>query len=247
MARIPVSERKMPPSSYLQSVPAYAGQRELAWPVSDMVDDIIADARAAGFASPYFNVISGFRTYAQQERLFNQAVQKYGSVAEARKWVAPPGKSAHNTGYTIDFYLGGPTNSSAVAQIQRDPAFKYMRDVIAPKYGLSPYAREPWHWECDKSCRATYIMRKYGVDGELARQIVDEESIVPQGDMVAFLESRTEDGEGEGETQVTRDDGKTEVTRNTDSKVGKTLLALSLVGGTSFGIWLWLKQRNENN
>ena len=244
MARIPMSERKLPPSGYLQSVPAYAGQRKLAWPVSDMVEDIIADARAAGFASPYFNVISGFRTYAQQERLFNRAVQKYGSDAAAREWVAPAGKSAHNTGYTFDLYLGGPTKSEYVARVRQDPAYKYMRDVIAPKYGLSPYTTEPWHWECDKRCRATYIMRKYGVDGELARQIVDEEIIVPQGDMVAFLDSRNEEGEGEGETQVTEGDGKTEVTRNANSKVGTALLALSLVGGTSFGIWLWLKQRD---
>lgn len=234
MARIPISERKIPPLSYLQNVPAYSGERELAWPVSDLVKDLIADARAAGFDAPYFNVISGFRSYAQQERLFNDALQKYGSVEEARKWVAPPGKSAHNTGYTIDFYLGGPTSSSAVAQIQNNAAYKYMRDVLAPKYGLSPYSREPWHWECDKACRATYIMNKYGVDGEIARQIVDEELIIPEGDMVAFLE------ESGGDTQVTSGD-----TASRNAKIGKTLLAVTLVGGTSFGLWLWLKQRKQ--
>lgn len=233
MARIPVAERKIPPLSYLQNVPAYSGERELAWPVSDLVRDLIADARAAGFQAPYFNVISGFRSYESQERLFNKALQKYGSVAEARKWVAPPGKSSHNTGYTIDFYLGGPTNSSAVAQIQRDPAFKYMRDVLAPKYGLAPYSREPWHWECDKACRATYIMNKYGVDGELARQIVDEEIIVPQGDMVAFLQ------ETQGDSRVTSGESP-------KKEIGQILLGTTLVGGASFAIWLWLKQRNKS-
>ena len=72
-----------------------------------------------------------------------------------------------------------------------------MRDVLAPKYNIAPYPKEPWHWECDKNCRATYIMNKYGLDGELARQIVDEEIIIPQGDMVAFLQ------ETQGDTQVT--------------------------------------------
>jgi hypothetical protein len=222
----------MPPPEYLHTVNSYYGEKPLAWPATEIVQDLIADAREAGFNAPYFEVISGFRTYAQQDRLFQKALKKYGSDSAAREWVAPPGKSAHNTGYTFDLYLGGPTKSEAVSRIRQDPAYKYMRDVLAPKYNLAPYTTEPWHWECDKACRATYIMNKYGLDGELARQIVDEELIVPQGNIVAYLEAS--DG---GDSQMT------EGGQRTKSKLGKVLLATALVGGASFGVWLLLKRR----
>ena len=40
-------------------------------------------------------VNSGYRPPWYQKRLFDAAVKKYGSEQEARKWVAPPGKSRH--------------------------------------------------------------------------------------------------------------------------------------------------------
>tara|TARA_B100000900_G_C20591598_1_gene721836 strand:- start:132 stop:827 length:696 start_codon:yes stop_codon:yes gene_type:complete len=230
MARIPKYERKMPPEDYLHNVPSYYGEKPLAWPVTEIVQDLIADARQAGFNAPYFDVVSGFRTYEHQDRLFQKALKKYGSVSAARKWVAPPGKSAHNTGYTFDLYLGGPIKSEAVNQIRRDPAYKYMRDVLAPKYNIAPYQKEPWHWECDKNCRATYIMNKYGLDGELARQIVDEEIIVPQGNMLAYLEE-------------TQDDSRVTSGQATKKKIRKVLLATTLVGAVGFGTWVFLKRR----
>jgi len=45
---------------------------------------------------------SGYRSPARQAELFARAVQKYGSPAAARKWVAPPGRSRHNLGLAVD-------------------------------------------------------------------------------------------------------------------------------------------------
>ncbi|WP_275789115.1 D-alanyl-D-alanine carboxypeptidase family protein [Pararhizobium gei] len=78
---------------------------------------------------------SGFRSVERQQQLWQQALEKYGSVAEARKWVAPPGNSQHNKGNAAD--LGwGSTDA-------REWAHKN-----AGQFGLSfPMGHEPWHVE----------------------------------------------------------------------------------------------------
>lgn len=76
-------------------------------------------------------IVSGKRSPERQAQLFAAAVKKYGSVAAARKWVAPPGRSKHQTGAAYD--LGGDLNLAA---------------QLASKYGLyRPMAHEPWHFE----------------------------------------------------------------------------------------------------
>lgn len=78
---------------------------------------------------------SSVRDEAEQKVLWDDAVKKYGSEAEARKWVAPPGKSYHNKGAAIDLKYGSP---EAQAWVQQNAA----------AYGLKfPMANEPWHIE----------------------------------------------------------------------------------------------------
>ena len=80
-----------------------------------------------------FVVDSGWRSPAYQERLFEEAVLKYGSEAEAARWVATPNTSAHVSGDAIDI---GP--SGAAAWLSEHGA----------QYGLCQiYANEPWHYE----------------------------------------------------------------------------------------------------
>lgn len=52
------------------------------------------------------SINSGYRSVEQQTVLWNQALAKYGSVEEARKWVAPPGNSQHNSGNAADLGFG---------------------------------------------------------------------------------------------------------------------------------------------
>ena len=49
-----------------------------------------------------FLVDSGWRSPEYQEQLLQQAVLKYGSEAEAARWVATPGTSAHVSGEAVD-------------------------------------------------------------------------------------------------------------------------------------------------
>lgn len=76
-------------------------------------------------------ILSGYRSVERQKQLFDAAVKKYGSVAAARKYVAPPGKSQHNHGNAVD--LGGDLKWVA---------------ANAAKFGLyQPMSWEPWHWQ----------------------------------------------------------------------------------------------------
>jgi D-alanyl-D-alanine carboxypeptidase len=94
-----------------------------------------------------FVVDSGWRSRAYQEQLLNEAVLKYGSKAEASRWVATPSTSAHVSGDAVDV---GP--SGAAAWLSEHGA----------AYGLCQvYGNEPWHYELrpraiDHGCPAMY-------------------------------------------------------------------------------------------
>lgn len=80
-----------------------------------------------------FYVDSGWRSREYQEQLLEEAVLKYGSEAEAARWVATPETSAHVSGDAVDV---GP--SDATAWLSRHGA----------GYGLCRiYRNEPWHFE----------------------------------------------------------------------------------------------------
>jgi zinc D-Ala-D-Ala carboxypeptidase len=92
-------------------------------------------------------VDSGWRSAAYQERLRSEAVAKYGSAAEAARWVATAKTSAHVAGEAVDI---GP--SSAAAWLS----------AHGPAYGLCRiYGNEPWHFErrpdaASQGCPAMY-------------------------------------------------------------------------------------------
>jgi D-alanyl-D-alanine carboxypeptidase len=102
------------------------------------------DAAADGLE---LRVDSGWRSPAYQAHLLQQAVSKYGSRAEAARWVATPNTSAHVSGDAVDI---GPV--AAAAWLARHGA----------AYGLCRvYGNEPWHYELrpravDQGCPPTY-------------------------------------------------------------------------------------------
>lgn len=80
-------------------------------------------------------IFSGFRSDERQAQIYQAAVQKYGSEAEARKWAAPPGHSNHNAGQAMDLKFSSP----AVQQWWHENA-----DHFGLKFPLS---NEAWHIE----------------------------------------------------------------------------------------------------
>jgi zinc D-Ala-D-Ala carboxypeptidase len=88
------------------------------------------DAAGAGIE---FYVNSGWRSGEYQNQLLRQAVSRYGSMAEAARWVATPETSPHVSGDAVD--LG---SSPATAWLSRHGAH----------FGLCQiYGNEPWHFE----------------------------------------------------------------------------------------------------
>ncbi|ACZ30454.1 peptidase M15B and M15C DD-carboxypeptidase VanY/endolysin [Xylanimonas cellulosilytica DSM 15894] len=92
-------------------------------------------------------VNSGWRSAEQQERLLQEAVAQYGSMAAAARWVATPQTSAHVSGDAVD--VG---STEATAWLSRHGG----------AYGLCQiYANEAWHYELrpeavDDGCPAMY-------------------------------------------------------------------------------------------
>ena len=93
-----------------------------------------------------FLVDSGWRSPQYQEQLLSQAISKYGSEAQATRWVAPPDKSSHVKGNAVDL---GPAAASWLSH-------------HGAAYGLCQiYANEPWHYELrpeavDRGCPDVY-------------------------------------------------------------------------------------------
>jgi D-alanyl-D-alanine carboxypeptidase len=94
-----------------------------------------------------FVVESGWRSPAYQEQLLHEAVLRYGSEAEAARWVATPNTSAHVSGDAVD--IG---HSDATAWLSAHGA----------EYGLCQiYGNEAWHYELrpeaiDHGCPPAY-------------------------------------------------------------------------------------------
>lgn len=111
------------------------------------VDAMIRAARSDGLSEPMLRPVSGFRSPDRQARLWRQALARYGSPDEARKWVAPPGSSAHQSGRAVDLYLAPDTTSSGnVAGLRNTVGYRWLVGN-ARRFGFYPYEREPWHWE----------------------------------------------------------------------------------------------------
>jgi hypothetical protein len=100
---------------------------------ADLLGALRQAATDAADAGVEFVVDSGWRSPEYQERLLHEAVSKYGSDAEAARWVATPDTSAHVSGDAVDI---GP--SGAAAWLSEHGA----------GYGLCRiYGNEPWHYE----------------------------------------------------------------------------------------------------
>jgi D-alanyl-D-alanine dipeptidase len=103
-------------------------------------------AEADGVQPNILTIVSAYRSATRQRGLWEAALKKYGSPEKARLWVAPPGGSPHQSGRAIDFYLGTKNNSENIAALRATQGYRWLV-CNAARFGFTPYAREPWHWE----------------------------------------------------------------------------------------------------
>jgi D-alanyl-D-alanine carboxypeptidase len=104
-------------------------------------------ATDAGGDGVDFLVNSGWRSPAYEDQLRREAIAKYGSEAEAARWVATGTTSPHVTGDAVDI---GPADARAWLAAH------------GTAYGLCQiYRNEPWHYELrrvaiEHGCPAMY-------------------------------------------------------------------------------------------
>jgi len=78
-------------------------------------------------------VNSGWRSPAYEDRLRREAIAKYGSEAEAARWLATGTTSPHVSGHAVDI---GPADATS------------WLSAHGAAYGLCQiYGNEPWHYE----------------------------------------------------------------------------------------------------
>lgn len=121
---------------------------------SFIIPDLKAMVSAARMADSGLRVVSAYRSYASQSRLYQSEVARYGKKTALRS-VARPGHSEHQLGVTIDF--GSATTPGAVSQkFARTAAGHWMRDngwkfgwvlsYPSGETGKTCYDSEPWHY-----------------------------------------------------------------------------------------------------
>ncbi len=99
-------------------------------------------------------VVSAYRSFEYQIRLFNRRVVKYG-FANANYSTAIPGQSEHQTGLVVDVDDGTWTHT-VKQSFETTPAFRWL-DQHAHEYGfilsypdgkedITGYMYEPWHY-----------------------------------------------------------------------------------------------------
>jgi LAS superfamily LD-carboxypeptidase LdcB len=90
-------------------------------------------ATAAGEQGITMTITSGWRSPALQQRLLDEAVRTYGSMAAARQYVQTPAASRHVVGEAVD--VGGAGADQWLT-------------ANGSRFGLCRiYANEPWHFE----------------------------------------------------------------------------------------------------
>ncbi len=135
---------------------------------------MLADMEQAGVGEVYVN--SAYRTYEKQSSLYSNKIASYVSQGYSRsqaealaaQWVAPPGKSEHQTGLVVDLStasLGYALNNSFAETAQgkwlKENCWRYGFILRYPqdKTDITGYAWESWHFRYVGAPHAEYIMK----------------------------------------------------------------------------------------
>jgi zinc D-Ala-D-Ala carboxypeptidase len=154
------SEQMMIVASYAQS--EYQRFEKLAPEAAKALMKLIYTARDEGV---WIIPVSGFRTVAAQEKLFQKQIEKQGSPEAAAKLSAPPGYSEHATGYAIDLADGHFPKQDITNQFAETKAFQWLTlhakefgfELSFPENNPQGVSYEPWHWRYTDSSRAAAI------------------------------------------------------------------------------------------
>ncbi|WP_334121827.1 M15 family metallopeptidase [Glutamicibacter sp.] len=174
------------------------------------VEDLIADARAAGHS---IKLLSAYRSYERQAALFNQYQSKYGT-AYAERISARPGTSEHQLGLAADL---GYTNSRAELKEEfgQTPAGIWIAKH-ASDYGLiirypqgkeeiTGYKYEPWHVRYIGKEHAKAIAESGAETYEEYFQMLSKSLEEPKAEASAVAKEEESDSSNKSEKESAKD------------------------------------------
>jgi zinc D-Ala-D-Ala carboxypeptidase len=147
----------------LQTVGLYYDRKEyLDW---EAASAFISMQGAAAVEGIKISPISGFRTIADQKKLFRRQIARQGGEQAAARLSAPPGCSEHHTGYAIDIGDQEQPDTDLKFEFENTAAYRWLNNH-SKKYGFElsfpinnkqGVSFEPWHWRYVGSTRSAYI------------------------------------------------------------------------------------------
>ena len=142
-----IRDKKPAQESELVTLRGHGGKRiKLHQDAAAAYQAMVAAAARDGIAPSLLAIKSGFRTPEEQQKIWEKNLKKYGTEGETRKYVAPPGRSAHQTGRTVDLSLGIELSPKRAGEMRGTEVHRWLV-ANASNFGFYPYPREPWHWE----------------------------------------------------------------------------------------------------
>lgn len=116
----------------------------------DLLKALRQAARDAAAHGVIFYVNSGWRSPEYQNQLLHEAISKYGSEAEAARWVATADTSPHVSGKAVDIgrssateWLSAHGADYALCQIYRNEPWHYELRSNAPNHGCPRMYADP--------------------------------------------------------------------------------------------------------
>lgn len=112
--------------------------------------------------------VSAFRDVERQKLLFENQVERRGSIEAASKISAPPGYSEHHTGLAVDLADGRFPKQDITSQFENTDAFRWLQknaekfgfEMSFPPGNKQGVMYEPWHWRFVGSENASAIFTK---------------------------------------------------------------------------------------
>lgn len=119
---------------------------------SEAANQMTAMMNAANAAGNGFGISSAYRSYQNQQTVYNNWVQVNGNVSAADTVSARPGYSEHQTGLAADLKTDGCalecfSGTGAYTWLTQHAAeYGYINRYPSGLSDITGYAPEPWHW-----------------------------------------------------------------------------------------------------
>jgi zinc D-Ala-D-Ala carboxypeptidase len=143
-----VNKKRPLPSNFVPGNLVFIGGERLRSDVADSLNKLLAAAKKEGIN---LHLLSGYRSYSYQERVYNGYVKTDGQ-AKADTYSARPGHSEHQTGLAVDLGSGTCNLQACFGETkggkwlnEHAHEFGFIIRYQKGKENITGYQYEPWH------------------------------------------------------------------------------------------------------